>query len=238
MATDILGKALLDYQSGNYSEDIKTYSSFDEEDIIPLPYLFRSYDDMPTLEQKAMQLCKGTVLDIGCGAGSHSLYLQKKHFEVTALDSSLCAIATCKARGLTETVNIPIAAYSEKKYDTLLLLMNGIGLAGTLSYLGDFLEHLKLLLKKDGQILLDSSDLIYMFEQDDDGGYLIPASETYYGEVSFKISYKGQHSDLFPWLYLDFNTLSRAAELQNLRCELIGEGEHYDYLARLTVLSQ
>ncbi len=95
---DIFGKALLDYQKGNYIEDIKTISSLDEEDIIPVPYLFRNYEEMPVIEQKALQLCRGSVLDIGCGAGSHSLYLQEKEFQVTALDSSQGAIETCKQR--------------------------------------------------------------------------------------------------------------------------------------------
>ena len=236
MATDIIGKALLDYQNGNYSEDIKTFSSFDEEDVIPLPYLFRDFDRMPSIEQKALGLCVGSVLDIGCGAGSHSLHLQQQHVNVTALDSSLGAIETSKARGVQQTTISEIQKYTGENFDTLLLLMNGIGLAGSLPNLSDFLSHLKSLLKPNGQILLDSSDLIYMFEKDDDGGYFIPATDTYYGEVTFTMTYKNEHSNPFNWLYVDFNTLSSIALQQNLSCELICEGEHYDYLARLKVL--
>ncbi|MGB7396095.1 MAG: SAM-dependent methyltransferase, partial [Pricia sp.] len=80
---DVLGQALLDYQTGNYSEDITTFSSLDEEDVMPLPYLFRGYKDMPPLEREALKLCRGSILDIGCGAGSHSLLLQEKGYEVT-----------------------------------------------------------------------------------------------------------------------------------------------------------
>ena len=68
----------MDYHHGNYTEDIKTYSSLDEEDVIPLPYLFRDFDEMPKLEQKALELAHGKVLDIGCGAGNHTLYLQPR----------------------------------------------------------------------------------------------------------------------------------------------------------------
>ena len=71
--SDIFGNALLDYQNGHYTEDIITFSSLDEKDVIPLPYLFRDFDTMPLLEQKALELCNGEILDIGCGAGSHSL---------------------------------------------------------------------------------------------------------------------------------------------------------------------
>lgn len=240
MPEDILGKALLDYQKGSYTEDIKTFSSLDEEDVIPLPYLFRDFDAMPPLEQKALQLCHGTILDVGSGAGSHSLYLQQKGFEVTALDASLGAIETCRLRGVEHAVHTSIEAHMGKNYDTLLLLMNGIGLAGTLPELGNFLAHLKELLQPNGQLLLDSSDIIYMFEEENDASNnnsdILPPSEYYYGEVEFTMAYKNEKSEPFSWLYVDFNTLSRIAHAQNLSCELICKGEHYDYLARLQVL--
>ena len=236
MAKDILGKALLDYQSGNYSEDIKTYSSLDEEDIIPIPYLFRDFKKMPTLEQKALKLCKGNILDIGCGAGSHSLYLQKKGFAVTALDQSPGAIETCKLRGIEHTVLQDIQDFKLQKYDTLLMLMNGIGIVGKLKNIDQFFTHLKTLLKPKGQILLDSSDIIYMYDEDEDGGYWIPDNQNYYGEVTFEMEYRGEKSEPLDWLYLDYNTLQRAANANNLTCELVSKGKHYDYLARLTLL--
>lgn len=231
---DIMGQALLDFQQGQYTEDILTYSSLDEEDSIPLPYLFRSFKDMPRLEQKALQLCKGDVLDIGCGAGSHSLYLQEKGFTVIALDSSAGAVETCRLRGLKNVVQTDIMEYNKGKFDTLLLQMNGIGIAGKLKNLNGLFTHLKSLLNPMGQFLLDSSDIIYMFDEDEDGGYWIPEDKEYYGEVVFTMEYKGVKGNSFPWLYLDYNTLQRAAHANNLRCELVLEGEHYDYLARLT----
>ncbi|MCM4151648.1 methyltransferase domain-containing protein [Arenibacter sp. N53] len=236
MAKDILGNALLDYQSGNYTEDIKTYSSLDEEDIIPVPYLFRDFKKMPPLEQKALKYCKGSVLDIGCGAGSHSLYLQKKGFSVTALDNSPGAIDTCQKRGLEQTVLSGIHDFDLHKYDTLLMLMNGIGIVGKLKNIDSFFTHLKSLLKPKGQILLDSSDIIYMYDEDEDGGYWIPDDQDYYGEVTFEMEYKGEKSEPLDWLYMDYNTLQRAANANNLACELVSKGKHYDYLAKLTQL--
>ena len=237
MSEDILGQAVLDYQRGNYSEDIKTHSSLEEEDIIPIPYLFREYKDMPILEQKALGLCKGSVLDIGCGAGSHSLYLQKKGFSVTALDHSPGAIETCRLRGIEYVREADVLSVQEK-FDTLLMLMNGIGLVGKLNRMDTFLAHLKSLLKPNGQIILDSSDIIYMFEEDEDGGYWIPDGPDYYGEVSFVLEYKGRKSGPLPWLYIDYNTLQRAAIANGLSCELVYEGDHYDYLARLKPMGQ
>ena len=242
MVTDILGEALLEYQKGNYSEDITTFSSLDEADVIPLPYLFRDFDAMPAIERKALQLCQGTILDVGAGAGSHSLYLQQKGFEVTALDASTGAVETCRLRGIKSVAHSTIEAFEGKKYDTLLLLMNGIGLAGSLPQLGDFLAHLKTLLEPNGQLLVDSSDIIYMFEEEENTteGYqdALVDAETYYGEVEFTMAFKGRIGEPFSWLYVDFNTLSRIANEQNLSCELICEGEHYDYLVKMMLSPQ
>ncbi|MFS4456377.1 class I SAM-dependent methyltransferase [Maribacter sp. 2304DJ31-5] len=235
MEKDILGRALLDYQNGNYVEDIVTYSSLDEKDALPLPYLFRNYHKMPILEQKALGLCHGAILDIGCGAGGHSLYLQEKGWQVTALDRSAGAIEVCKRRGITETVHDTLLNFTGGRFDTLLLLMNGIGIAGKLNRLDSYLEKLKSLLKPNGQILLDSSDIIYMYDSDEDGGHWIPEGMDYYGEVTFTMEYKGLRSEPFNWLYVDYNTLQRAADYHGLHCELVSQGEHYDYLTRLSL---
>lgn len=235
--TDILGRALLDYQHGHYTEDIKTLSSLGDEEILPVPYLFRDYDSMPLLEQRALGLCRGKILDIGCGAGSHALHLQKLGFDVTGLDISTGATDTCRLRGLQKVVNGSIYQIDGITFDTLLLLMNGIGLAGSLGELDRFLIRLKSLLKPGGQILLDSTDIIYKFnpgdhalwEDVDEKGHYKP----YYGQVTFKMEYKGEKGDPFQWLYLDYGTLKNAVQRNNLSCELVMDGEHYDYLAIL-----
>ncbi|MEM1257312.1 MAG: class I SAM-dependent methyltransferase [Bacteroidota bacterium] len=232
---DILGKALLDFQTGDYTEDIKTFSSLNEEDILEVPYLFRNFNEMPLIEQKALAFCQGNVLDVGCGAGSHSLYLQENGFEVVGLDQSKGAIKVCKERGVKKTVCAEFLNFSETGFDTLLLLMNGIGISGKLERLAEFLNHTKKLLNPGGQLILDSSDIIYMFEKDEDGGYWVPGDTPYYGEVRFQMGYKRKKGPIFDWLYLDFNTLKNTAENAKWRCEMICEGNHYDYLARLTL---
>ncbi|MFS4448442.1 class I SAM-dependent methyltransferase [Maribacter sp. 2307UL18-2] len=237
---DILGEAMIDYQTGHYTEDIMTYLSIHPQlevvqDDLPLPYLFRPFNEMPKLEKKALKLCHGTVLDIGCGAGSHSLYLQKKGVSVTALDYSKGAIETCKTRGIVNCVRTDIMNFTGHRFDTLLLLMNGLGIAGTIEKLELLLHHLSSLLHPNAQILVDSSDIIYLFHSDEDGGHWIPAQEAYYGEVQFQMEYKGKQSTPFEWLYLDFNTLQTVANANNFSCELVSEGDHYDYLARITL---
>ncbi len=231
---DLFGKAILDYQQGNYTEDIKTATSISEEDSLPLPYLFRSYSEMPLLEQTALQLAKGNVLDVGCGAGSHSLYLQdERNLEVTAIDVSEAAIEACTLRGIEHAEAADVMDFSGQ-FDTILLLMNGAGMCGKLKNIASFLNHLKTLLNEGGQVLVDSSDIIYMFDEDEDGGKWIPSDTDYYGELLYYVSYKGEHEAPFNWLYIDYNTLQNAAHACGLQCELVLEGEHYDYLAKLT----
>jgi SAM-dependent methyltransferase len=228
---DLFGKAILDFQTNNDPQALITETTISECDEMDVAYLFRNFDQMPAIEQRALQLCKGTILDVGCGAGSHSLYLQQQNLDVTAIDSSENAIKACRLRGVKNPIHINLLDV-EDKFDTILLLMNGTGIFGTLNQTDLYLNTLKKLLNPNGQILIDSSDIIYMFDEDEDGGKWIP-SDTYYGELEFTITYKNEKEDPFPWLYLDYNTLQNAAFANGLKCELISEGEHFDYLARL-----
>jgi SAM-dependent methyltransferase len=233
---DLFGKAMYDFQTNNSPEDIITETSISEEDEMSVDYLFRSYDEMPKLEQKALQLVFGKVLDVGCGAGSHSLSLQNdRNLDVISIDISEKAIETCKLRGVKNAKVQNILDFEEEKFDTIILLMNGVGIFGKLDNCNKYLSKLKSLLNPGGQILLDSSDIIYMFDEDEDGGKWIPSNNDYYGELVFNISYKGEKEEPFDWLYLDYNTLQNAAIANGLKCELILEGGHYDYLAKLSI---
>lgn len=230
---DLFGKAILDYQTNNSPENIITETTISEPDEMDVAYLFRNYKNMPKLEQKALQLAKGKILDVGCGAGSHALYLQNQKYDVVAVDISENAIKACKLRGIKNAININFFELENQTFDTILLLMNGTGIFETLAKTSIYLQKLKSLLTPNGQILIDSSDIIYMFDQDEDGAYLVPASG-YYGELIFTIHYKNQTEKSFPWLYLDYNTLQNVAHANGLQCQLIKEGKHFDYLARLS----
>ena len=228
---DLFGKALLDYQNNNYTEDIVTSTNISDEDSLPIPYLFRDYKEMPKLEQKALQLAKGRVLDVGCGSGSHSLYLQEKGLDLKAIDISLGAIEVAKKRGVINTEVLDVLDETET-FDTILLLMNGTGIFQELEQVSKYLKHLKSLLKPNGQILIDSSDIKYMYE-DEDGGLWIDTNANYYGELDYYLSYKNEAEDPMKWLYLDFESLKFTCESVGLTCEKIQDGKHFDYLARL-----
>jgi 2-polyprenyl-3-methyl-5-hydroxy-6-metoxy-1,4-benzoquinol methylase len=233
---DLFGKAILDFQTNNSPEDLITETTISEEDEMSVAYLFRSYDEMPKMEQRALQLTKGRTLDVGCGAGSHSLTLQNdRNIDIMAIDISANAIEACSLRGIKKVMVQDVMQLENEKFDTILLLMNGAGMCGKLKNIPKFLLKLKSLLNPGGQILLDSSDIIYMFDEDEDGGKWIPSQKEYYGEIVFNISYKGEKEKPFDWMFIDYNTLQNAALANGLQCELILEGEHYDYLAKLSI---
>jgi SAM-dependent methyltransferase len=230
---DLLGKALLDYYQGKAPKALWSHGSLGDEEEVPVSYFFRAHHQMPPLEQMALEHCRGKVLDIGCGAGSHSLYLQEQGMACLGLDHSPMAIEVARLRGVKETACENILDFRVGDFDTLLLLMNGIGIAGDLEGLRALLKHLAGLLRPGGQILLDSTDIIYMFEADEDGGVWIPGGVSYYGEVTYQWSYGKKQGESFPWLFLDFRTLEEEAALVGLEAELLETGAHFDYLARL-----
>jgi len=234
---DIFGEAIKDFYYKKNSEDIIVKAPDFEDDIIPVSYLFRSYKEMPLLEQKALDLAYGKILDVGCGAGSHSIYLINKGFtDVQAIDISQGAIEICKKRGVIQASALNFSELNGEQYDTLLFLMNGSGIIGKLDAIDYFFSHCKSLLKPNGQILIDSSDISYLYT-DEDGAFWVDPSSGYYGEMQYKLAYKKEESDWFDWLYIDFNTLQNAANANGFLCELITEGENNDFLAKLTVAS-
>ena len=231
---DLMGRAIWDYFYQENPEDLQTETSISELDDLPVSYLFRNYKEMNALEKKALDLSFGKVLDVGAGAGSHSLYLQnKRNLEVTALDISPKSIEICKARGVENAVCEDFLKFSDSKFDTILLLMNGTGIFQSLKKLDQYLQKLKNLISENGQILLDSTDILYMYDQDDDGGVLVPATG-YYGELDYYIHYKGESELPMKWLYLDFNTLKNAAIANGFKIQKIKQLDD-SYLAKLTV---
>ena len=230
---DPMGAAIRDYQNNGKASRLRVLSSMFDEDEMPVAHLFRTFNQMPRLEQKALSMAKGRVLDIGAGAGCHALALQERGLEVKAIDISPLSCEVMKERGVkdAECVNL-FNQQLQGKYDTLLLLMNGTGIAGKLNRLSMLLNRLKELLAEGGQILIDSSDLKYIYENED-GSMDIDLNAPYYGEVDYQMQYKNVKGEPFDWLYTDPMLLASISKQCGLNCEIVEEGENYDFLARL-----
>lgn len=231
---DLWGQAIWDFFQNEKQSDLLTETTISEKDIFPIEYLFRSFSQMPKIEQKALELCWGKVLEVGCGASTHGVYLQnEKKLNVTAIDISPLAVKVAQKRGIKNAICADIMQI-KGQFDTILLLMNGAGICGRVKHLNALFQHLKKLLTPKGQVLLDSSDIIYMFDKNLDGSYDVPLYFDYYGELDFTIHYKGKQES-FPWFYIDFQYLKEIAQQNGFICKKILEGEHYDYLAQLSL---
>ncbi|MCW3807650.1 class I SAM-dependent methyltransferase [Plebeiibacterium marinum] len=233
--TDPLGAACLDFLNGKKDAQIKVQSNIVEDDVLPVEYLFRSFDQMPDLEKKALTISTGKILDVGAGAGSHALYLQQSNKEAYANEISPAACEVMQKRGVKNILQQDFYQLPEDtKYDTILMLMNGIGIAGDTNNLKKFFDKVKSLLNPGGCLIIDSSDIRYLFE-DDDGSLLINLNDDYYGEISYRMVYDDIKGNSFKWLFIDDELLKFYAEKNGLKMEKIADGMHYDYLAKLTV---
>ena len=227
-----MGRAIADYYKTQKANKLRVFSPMFEEDEIPLSTLFRKYEEMPEIERKALDMANGKTLDVGAGSGCHSLVLQEKGIDVTAIDISPLSVETMKERGVKKVIEQDFFAL-KGQYDTVLMLMNGIGIVGTLERLPRFFRQLDKILAPGGQLLCDSSDISYVFE-DENGMIDIPNEMDYYGEHSFRMQYKDTIGEPFNWLYIDADTLREKAGRCGYAVEVVAEGEHCDYLARIT----
>ena len=229
-----MGAAIYDYHRNGKADTLVVRSSMFDDDEIPVADLFRGFADMPALERAALQLAQGRILDVGAGAGCHSLALQQMGKDVVAIDISPLSVEVMKERGVdARLVNFYDESFNEK-FDTVLMLMNGTGIMGNLDNVKAFFKALKRLLNPGGKVYIDSSDLRYLYEEED-GSLMIDLAGDYYGQLDYQMQYKDVEGEPFDWLYLDFNTLAYYAEENGFKAEVLFEGEYYDYLAGLTL---
>lgn len=228
-----MGSAIADFYRTGKADTLVVRSSMFEDDEIPVETLFREFEEMPELEQIALKAASGDILDVGAGSGCHSIALEKMGKKSVAIDISPLSVEIMKERGVdARLVNLYDESFSEK-FDTVLMLMNGTGIVGRLENMPAFFERIKQILKPGGCVLIDSSDLRYLYEEED-GSFMIDLSDEYYGQLDYQMAYKDVEGEPFDWLYVDFETLSFYAGQAGFKTELVAEGEHYDYLARLS----
>ncbi len=232
---DPMGRAIAEFWMSGQAERLRVFSPMFDEDEIPVAMLFRDGDHMPAIEREALRLARGATLDVGAGAGCHSLALQARGIDVTSIDISPLAVETMRQRGVRRAMEQDF--YDVRgQYDTILMLMNGIGIVGTLDCLPRFFDQLDRILAPGGQLLCDSSDICYVFE-DEDSIIELPLGQGYYGELEYRMQYRDTIGEPFKWLYVDPDTLAEQAQRHGYRTEIIARGEHYDYLARISPIA-
>ena len=229
---DPMGHAIAEYHKTGKAARLRVFSPMFDEDEIPVKTLFRSLNEMPALEREALEVAGGNILDVGAGTGCHSLALQAMEKAVTAIDISPLAVATMRERGVHDVHEQDFFTL-QGQYDTILMLMNGIGIVGTISRLPALFMQLDHLLARGGQVLCDSSDNCYIYE-DEEGIIDLTGVKGYYGELTYQMQYRGIKGEPFPWLFIDPETLSEQATAHGFHCDILMRGPHYDYLARLT----
>ena len=233
------GLALLDFFNGDDSAKIVIYRDDGLKEDFLISFFFREPPDFPPLEQTAVNLCRGYVLDIGAGVGPHSLTLQDRGLTIYAIDISPEACEIMRKRGVNDVRCTDIFDFEERPFDTLLMLNHGIGLVETLSGLNCFLKDVHRLVKPEGQILLESLDVrcisnpIHLAYQEANR-----QAGRYFGEIRLQFEYKGQKRPLWGWLHIDPDTLTDHALKTCWSCQVISQEEGGDYLARLTPLGE
>lgn len=226
---DIYGEALKEFYEHQKPFYLKLHNSYGEPEKMPIEVFFREDHDLSELEHLALEKCEGSVLDVGAGTGVHSLILQDMEHDVTALDISPAAVEVMEMSGVNKVVREHILNYKGQKFDTILLLMNGIGLVGKIDQLDHYLSSMKELLNEDGQIIVDSSDISYLYDHQPE--------DQYYGEIQYQYEYKKSKGEPFDWLYVDKISLSECAQRVGLTSKVIYEDENDQYLAVLSLNS-
>ncbi len=225
-----LGTALRDHFQSGISRPILVRRREEFEYSIESRDFFRLDGRLESLDECALELSRGRVLDVGAGAGRHSLILQERGVDVTAVDLSPLCVEIMRGRGVRDARILDVfhlEEISSERFDTILFLMQSIGIAGSVFGLERLLHSLDPLLARGGQILLDSSALPGM-----EGA---TAGETRGVEVSFR--YRGLRGEVFSWLYIGENALAEATHRVGWNCEIVTQLATGEYLARLTAPS-
>ncbi|UXX79452.1 methyltransferase [Reichenbachiella carrageenanivorans] len=224
---DVHGEAIFDFYKGDHDVVLTTYNSYGDPEEMPVEVFFRDHQDFTELENLAITCCEGKILDVGAGAGAHALFMQAFEMDATALENSPGCIETLRHSGMEKIVEEDFFAHTSQ-YDTLLFLMNGLGLAGKLDNLPYFFKHCGQLLNPGGQIIIDSSDISYLYEDD------LPKPDHYFGEIRYQYEYKGKKGDWFDWLYVDQAHLIKETKALGLQTEILMTDEFDQYLAKIT----
>jgi SAM-dependent methyltransferase len=228
-----LARAFQAYQGGREDVEVLVHTDEGEADRLPVSLFFRGPDGLRGPDRAALARSRGRILDVGAGVGAVALILQEMGRTVTALEVIPEAVAIMALRGVEHPVEGTLHDLPPNRaFDTVLVLMNGAALAGTLAGLPPFLRVLRGLTDPGGQVLMDSTDLLT-------GSGWEPTSnpeslEEYPGNLHYQMEFRGVRGAPFPQLFVDPATLGIMAGEEGWAAEVVWQGDGGEYLARLT----
>jgi len=231
--------ALIAYYQGNHAVKLRLRSSLGEDEDFPVDFFFRAGDAFLPFERYALELASGSVLDLGAGVGAHALALQARGISVVALEIDTRLAHLQRARGVRHGVCADFRYWSGSKFDTVLMLMNGLGPVGTLEGLARFLHHAPRFLAPGGQLLVDAAEAVpepvsAIANARAPALPPWPPPGDYRGQAWIELSFDGRVGRPFRELYVDLETLVRTATDAGWHAGIAFEGERGSYLARLT----
>lgn len=228
---DPMGMAISEYYRTGKCDTLEMLSSTGDEEL-DVPDLFRGYEQMTNLEKTALEMARGRILDVGAGAGCHSIVLQEHEKSTVAIDISPLSCKTMRERGIIDVRNVDFFSPElTGPFDTILMMVNGSGLVGKLKNLPNLFRRISELLAVGGCCITDIYDIRYLF---DDSDAAVNSRMPYYGETDYRLKYRDIVGLPFYWLNTDFETFHRIAEESGMKCTLLMEGDMHNYLVKLT----
>ena len=225
---NVFEKAVSDFFNNQFTGNLLIHNTYGVPDEMPLEVYFRGEEDLSDLESFALDLCHGVVLDVGAGLGALSVIQQERNIPVEALEVSSVFCNLMKERGVERIINENfLTREPAAQYDTLLMMMNGFGLCGSIAQLPQLFAAIDRHLGPNGQVIFDSSDLSYLYADD-------KPVDHYYGEMSYQYEYNGERGPWFKWLYIDSETLATEAQKNGFELQVLYTEESGQYLGRLT----
>lgn len=228
------GRALLAFLEGSAGAEVVLEREDGVQAPLPAAFFFRTPDQLSAIERAALDACRGEVLDIGAGAGIHTLVLQDRGLQVTALDICPEAVAVMRRRGVHDVREGDVATFDDGPFDTLLLLGHGIGMVEDLPGLDPFLSRVRRLAAEGGRLLVHSLDVT----RTSDPAHLayqtfVLRQGRYVGATRVRFAFAGERGPLCGWLHVDPDTLSARAARAGWTTRLLVQDESGDYLAEL-----
>lgn len=223
--------ALRAYHRGREDAAVRVRSSLGEDEALPAAVFFRGGGELFPWERYALELARGDVLDLGAGTGVHALELQARGLDPLALEDQPGLVALMAQRGVRRTLRADFRLWAGRPADTVLMLMNGLGPAGTLAGLGRFLRHARRLVATGGQLLVDIAQAL---PEPGPRPADLPRAGAFAGEAWIELAFDGRRGRPFRELYLDIETLSRAAREAGWRAAVAFEDGEGAFLVRLS----